>query len=171
MKSTIKAHKSLLAANLVLLGVCLSGGALAETAPVKPDTAPAAEQQQQPVVKDNARKAGGPKRFQQLHQQLKLTPEQEAGWTTWLQKVEQARPQHKPSQADRQAMQNLPTPERMEKQLQLMRGRQAMLEAFLEATRPFYESLTPDQRKTFDDMSLFGGKAKKKQAEKDALEE
>ena len=86
-------------------------------------------------------------------------------------KVEQARQQHKPSPADKQAMQGLPTPERLEKQIQLMKGRQAMLEATLEATRPFYQSLTPDQRKIFDDMSLFGGKAKKKQADNNPAEE
>lgn len=171
MKLMNSANKTFLAANLVLLGVCLSGNALAETAPVTTDPAPAAAQPQPPAGKVKNRKGGGAKHFQQLHQQLKLTPEQEAGWTTWLLKVEQARQQHKPSPADRQAMQGLPTPERLEKQLQLMKGRQAMLEANLEATRPFYQSLTPDQRKIFDDMSLFGGKSKKKQADNNPAED
>lgn len=171
MKFLNSANKTLLAAYLVLLGVCLSGNALAETAAVTTDAAPTAAQPQPPAKKDKARKGGGAKHFQQLHQQLKLTPEQEAGWTTWLLKVEQARQQHKPSPADRQAMQGLPTPERLEKQLQIMKGRQAMLEASLEATRPFYQSLTPDQRKTFDDMSLFGGKSKKKQADNNPAED
>lgn len=171
MKFMNSVNKTLLAANLILLGVCLSGNALAETAPVTTDAAPTAAQAQPPAVKGKDRKGGGAKHFQQLHQQLKLTPEQEAGWTTWMLKVEQARQQNKPSPADKQAMQSLPTPERLEKQIQFMKGRQAMLEASLEATRPFYQSLTPDQRKIFDDMSILGGKPKKKPADNNPAED
>jgi hypothetical protein len=48
MKFLNSANKTLLAAHLVLLGVCLSGNALAETAPVTTDAAPAAAQPQPP---------------------------------------------------------------------------------------------------------------------------
>ncbi len=173
MKFLSNVKPSLSATNLILLGACLSGNALAESTPVATDAASvAAPAQPAPApAKGKARKGSGAKHFEQLHQQLKLAPEQESSWAAWLLKVEQARQQHKPSPADKQAMQGLPTPERLEKQIQLMKGRQAMLEATLDATRPFYQSLTPDQRKIFDDMSLFGGKAKKKQADNNPAEE
>ncbi|WP_343650301.1 Spy/CpxP family protein refolding chaperone [Herbaspirillum sp.] len=85
----------------------------------------------------------------QLHDKLKITAAQEAGWKLFLDKT-------KPGPFDRAARPNkeewakLSTPERLDKQLDMMRKRESFAEQRIAATKEFYATLSPEQQKTFD---------------------
>jgi len=100
-------------------------------------------------------------RMAELHKELKLTPAQEADWNTWSAKIKEIREAKKQSRPDREAMKNLPAPERLEKMIAHNKAKQTYLEEALAATKTFYATLTPEQRKVFDDKTPFGGRAHK----------
>jgi Spy/CpxP family protein refolding chaperone len=84
----------------------------------------------------------------QLHDALKLTPEQEPAWAK-LMESEQARPALSGGQPEDWA--KLKAPERAEKMLELMKGRQAQMTEHVAALKTFYATLTPAQQATFDE--------------------
>lgn len=141
----------------LILGLALLGPVAAHAEPPAP---PAAEPGRGP---------GGPwgehghrytqERLDQLHKELKLTPEQEADWKAWSDKVSEARKDRKEARPDHEALGKLPAPERLEKMIEFGKARQAALEEVLAATKTFYGKLTPEQRKTFDDLTPFGERA------------
>ncbi len=88
-----------------------------------------------------------------LHDALKLTPQQESAWTTYTAKLRAGQPMQRPDHAQ---MEKMPTPERMEKMLAMMREGERRMADRLEATKPFYAALTPAQRAIFDKET--GGK-------------
>lgn len=96
-------------------------------------------------------------RLQKLHADLKLAPEQEAGWKTWSEPMLQQAGKMADLRTEREAMMKLPAPERMEKMLDRMKEHQKRMEAQVEATKTFYAGLSPEQRKTFDAFQPFGG--------------
>ncbi|CAL1240356.1 Spy/CpxP family protein refolding chaperone [Candidatus Methylocalor cossyra] len=98
-------------------------------------------------------------RLNQLHQELKLNADQETAWKTWFDRVQQARAEHKASRPDFEALRKLSAPERLEKFIEASKARQATLEGVLAATKTFYATLSPEQRKTFDDLTPFGERA------------
>lgn len=86
----------------------------------------------------------------QLHDALKLTPEQETGWKKLM-----ASEQPKPSSAgtaQREDWSKLSTPERAEKTLELYKARQEHMREYVAALKGFYATLTPEQKKIFEDM-------------------
>lgn len=85
----------------------------------------------------------------QLHESLKLTPEQEPAWSK-LMETEQHRPKMSGSQADDWA--KLKAPERAEKMLELSKARQAVMAEHVAALKTFYATLTPEQQKIFEDQ-------------------
>lgn len=95
-------------------------------------------------------------RLDQLHKELKLTSEQEADWKIWSDAVSEAKKDRKEARPDFEALRKLPAPERLEKMIEFGKARQAALEEVLDATKTFYGKLTPEQRKTFDDLMPFG---------------
>lgn len=85
-----------------------------------------------------------------LHEALKLTPAQEDAWKTYLA---QGKPQPPAGQPlSREEMARLSTPERAERMQGVMRDRLAMMEKHTAALKTFYATLTPEQKKTFDEM-------------------
>jgi len=86
---------------------------------------------------------------QQLHAALKLSPEQEAGWTK-LMESEQARPAFSEEQHAEWA--KLKAPERAEKMLEMSKTRQAQMGEHVAVLKSFYASLTPEQQNTFEDF-------------------
>ncbi|HYE36901.1 Spy/CpxP family protein refolding chaperone [Methylocaldum sp.] len=100
-------------------------------------------------------------RMAELHKELKLTAAQEADWNTWSAKIKEIREAKKQSRPDREAMKNLPAPERLEKMIAHNKAKQTYLEEALGATKTFYATLTPEQRKVFDDLTPFGERAPK----------
>jgi protein CpxP len=100
-----------------------------------------------------------------LKAKLKLSAAQEADWTTFVAAM-------KPSadmvtrQAQHDELAKLPTPERIDKMKALHNQHMTEMTAAMdkrgEATKTFYASLTPEQKKTFDSamMSQRGDKGR-----------
>lgn len=90
-------------------------------------------------------------RMEKLKAELKLSPAQEAAWTTYTQAM---KPGERPAPGDREAFAKLTTPERIDK-MREMRGRHmAEMDRRAEATKAFYAQLNAEQKKTFDAATL-----------------
>jgi Spy/CpxP family protein refolding chaperone len=87
-------------------------------------------------------------RMAELKKDLQLTPTQEAAWTQFTNAMRP--PASMPQRPDREAMARLTTPERIDQMQALHKQRQAEMDRRAEATKAFYASLTPDQKKKFD---------------------
>jgi len=87
----------------------------------------------------------------QLHDALKLTPEQEPGWNKLMESEH-----HKPlvGVGKQEDWAKLKTPERAEKMLDLSKARQTQMEEHVEALKAFYAQLKPEQQKVFDDFHM-----------------
>jgi protein CpxP len=93
------------------------------------------------------------RRQARLHEALKLSPAQEAAWTTYQAAIKPSADQARPEHA---AWSTLSAPARMEKMIALARQRSAEMEARLPALNAFYAQLTPEQKKTFDANTMGG---------------
>lgn len=82
----------------------------------------------------------------ELHDKLKLSAAQEAGWKTFAASMTPLERKHE----ERGALEKLPAPERMEKMLSMMKEHEAQMGTRLAALKTFYATLTPDQQKIFD---------------------
>lgn len=102
--------------------------------------------------------AGGPGKFRelraqrmeqhqrQLHDALKLSPEQEEGWSKFAAtRYPRALPE-----GDLRDGSGLTAPERAERMLEFTRQQQQRLTDHVAALKTFYATLTPEQQKTFD---------------------
>lgn len=98
-----------------------------------------------------ARKAA---REQKLHDALKLTPAQEAAWASYSAATKR---EPRMERGERPNWKAMSAPERMEKRLAMARERVAKMEARLAATTTFYGTLTPEQKKVFDESSVRRG--------------
>lgn len=95
-------------------------------------------------------------RWQQRHDQhmadlkkdLQVTPAQEAGWSQFANAMRP--PATMPAHPDREAMARLTTPERIDQMQALHKQRQAGMDRRADATKAFYATLTPEQKKKFD---------------------
>ena len=88
-------------------------------------------------------------RHQQLHDALKLSAEQEPGWKKFAES-EQLKPP--PGIDQPEDWSKLSTPERAEKILELSKMHQAHMAEHVAALKAFYATLTPEQKKTFEDF-------------------
>ena len=86
------------------------------------------------------------KHLAKLHESLKLTAAQEAGWTEFSGKMTLAKTDH-PGQRD---WKDMNTPDRLDKMLDGMKAREKQLADRAAAVRAFYGTLTPDQQAIFD---------------------
>jgi hypothetical protein len=85
-------------------------------------------------------------RMEKLKQSLKLGADQAASWTAFesaMQMPAMAHPDHK-------AMANMATPERLDAMNKMKTERDAQMQKRQDATRTFYASLNPEQKKIFD---------------------
>ncbi len=154
----MKSYAKPLCIGLTLLSLAAAGPSWAE--------APAA-----PAPNGIGAEPGGPwgghkerfiaERLAQLHTELKLAPAQEADWKTWSGKVDQARSEKKEARPDFEAMKKLPAPDRLQKMIEFGKARQAALEDILAATKTYYATLSPEQRKVFDDLMPLGERGPK----------
>lgn len=84
---------------------------------------------------------------------LKLSPAQEAAWTTFAASMKPAKGAM-PKRPDMAELQKLPTPERLDKMSELHKQHRTEMDAAMaqrnEAIKTFYASLSPEQKKTFD---------------------
>ena len=88
----------------------------------------------------------------ELHDKLKLTPEQEAAWTAFTGKMKPVLPGQRPDWTE---FSKLPAPERMSKMVEIMKGHEAQMENHVAAVKDFYATLTPEQQKVFDEGFSF----------------
>jgi len=96
---------------------------------------------------------------QRIHDALKLTPEQEKAWT----KYQESHPFGQQGMRNQQAdLAKLSAPERADKMLEMQRQHQDAMGKHVAAMKDFYAQLTPEQKKTFDEQSMWrqrqGGK-------------
>jgi Zn-finger nucleic acid-binding protein len=78
---------------------------------------------------------------------LKLSPEQESAWTSYVAAM---KPSADAKWPDRAEIEKLTTPERLDKMRELRKQRDAEMDKRDAATRTFYATLSPEQKKTFD---------------------
>jgi periplasmic protein CpxP/Spy len=78
---------------------------------------------------------------------LKLTPEQEGAWATYIAAM---KPPANVQRPDRAELDKLSTPERLDKMRELRKQRDAEMDKREDATRAFYATLSAEQKKTFD---------------------
>lgn len=97
-------------------------------------------------------------RLDQIHKELKLAPGQETDWKIWADAVQQTKKEAHP---DFESFKKLSAPDRLQKLIDYGKERQARMEEILSATKSFYGTLSPDQRKTFDDLTPFGERGPK----------
>lgn len=102
-------------------------------------------------VKDSERGAKGfERRMVELKSKLQLTPSQEGAWTKF---AEAMRPTTTAPRPDYDAMMKLPTPERIDQMRALHQQHTAQMDQRGEAAKAFYASLTPEQKKRFDEQT------------------
>lgn len=133
------------------LGVTLLAGTLGLTLPVAFSRDEGDGSGQEHCMRGD--KGDRAERFEQrqaeLHDQLKLTADQEAAWKTFTGKL--TPPPARPDREEVKKDLSLPAPARMEAMLERMKGRQQQMESNLAAVKAFYATLTPEQQKVFDD--------------------
>jgi hypothetical protein len=112
-----------------VLSLSLAGGALAQS------------QQQMPED------------LNRLHEELRLSPQQEGAWRAYLAAVApdpQTEARHRSAS---QMMQTLPTPRRIDLITAEMEQDMAAMRRQGQAVKAFYAQLTPAQQRTFDTMT------------------
>jgi periplasmic protein CpxP/Spy len=88
--------------------------------------------------------------LQQLHDALKLRPDQDADWQAYSRSTA-VNPQEMAQRRDAaQRMGGLTAPQRVDLSMQMMKADLASLEQRGAALKMFYTSLTPDQKAIFD---------------------
>ncbi len=85
----------------------------------------------------------------QLHDALKLTPDQEGAWKKF---IDSEPPMAKAEPVKPEEWAKLTTPQRADKMLERMREHQSRMFEQVTALKDFYDVLTPEQKKTFDDF-------------------
>lgn len=127
----------------------LSNGAFAATdTPAQPGGAKPAMAGKHHQYDSAQHKERMEKRQAQLHDQLKLSPNQEAAWKTFTAGMT---PPASGPRPDRAAWENLSAPDRMEKMLEWSKQRQEMMASRLAGMKTFYAQLNPEQQKIFND--------------------
>lgn len=104
-----------------------------------------------PAPRDPGRYAERMERYRaELHDKLKLTPQQENAWRTFTERTKAAAA---PWPRDERAeLASLTAPERMERMLARMKEFEGRMAERLAAVKEFYAVLTPEQRKVFDEQ-------------------
>lgn len=90
------------------------------------------------------------KRAAQLKQKLNLTPAQEPAWTQFTAAMQPPTPGERHAGLDRKGMEQLTTPERIDRMRAARAQRDAEMDRRGDAVKAFYATLSPEQQKTFD---------------------
>lgn len=88
-----------------------------------------------------------------LKSDLKLTAAQEPAWTAFTASMQ---PGERAARLDRSGMEQLTTPERIDRMRAMRAQHAAEADRRGEATKAFYAALTPEQQKTFDAQAHHG---------------
>lgn len=143
--------RNTLVISLAVLGM---GGAVAVHAQESNPKAASVERQHGHHAERGDRAAHMAKRQARLHEQLKLSAAQEPAWTAF---IAASKPGERPARGERGQWASKSAPERMELQLEMARQHVANMETRLAALNTFYATLTPEQKKVFDEQSMRRG--------------
>jgi periplasmic protein CpxP/Spy len=92
----------------------------------------------------------------EFKQKLQLSPGQEAAWNNFMAALNPANPNA--HRIDRAELAKLPTPERNDRMRAQRAERNAEMDKRADATKTFYASLTPEQKKAFDAETVKRGR-------------
>lgn len=123
---------------------------LAQPTPANPPAVgalAAADSRKGPGEHRESHQAHKAKRTAALKEQLKLTPNQEPAWNSYMASMQQGDGH---ARLDRKELDKLTTPERIDRMRVLRTQHAAEADRRGEATKAFYAVLTPEQQKTFD---------------------
>lgn len=129
------------------LSVSFAGATFAQTAPAPTAPAQAVKRQFDPAA-----------HAQTLRDKLQLTAAQQPALTAFMAAHQARRGDRGDRAAERQAMQNLTTPQRLDRKVARMAERQQAFARHADAVKRFYAQLTPAQQKAFDAMHEGRGK-------------
>ena len=94
------------------------------------------------------------KRMADLKQRLQITSAQEGAWNQFVSAMQPPAP---PAQRpDRAEFERLTTPERLDRMQAMQAEHQTRMAARNQAIKNFYEQLTPEQQKAFDQHAMHG---------------
>lgn len=152
MKFTFKHSASVQNLIMASLLATLGAGAMAQGAPA---TTPAGAYGERMHRHDPAKmQAWIAKHQAELKAKLNITPAQEGAWTAYTAAMQPPAHGARPSPEQRDELNKLPTPQRIDKMRALRTERMTAMAANMdkrgEATKTFYAALTPDQQKIFD---------------------
>jgi len=88
------------------------------------------------------------KRQNALHDKLELTAAQEPAWKDFVTSI---KPDEHRTKHDWSELSKLSTPDRLDRMLTIMKDRQQALESRVKPIKVFYDQLTVEQKKTFDE--------------------
>lgn len=153
----------LLSKHTLLAGLLATAGfaSMAQTPPAPPapqptQAAPAHMGQHDPAKWEAHMAQRRAKHMAEFKAKLKITPDQEAAWTTFAASMQPA--PHPMMGKDRAAMRaefaKLTTPERIDKMRAMRSERAERMDKRADATKTFYAALTPEQQKVFDATTL-----------------
>ena len=159
MKFALKSLNGLIFAGLLATtGAAMAQGTDAAPAALKPAVSVSAHGEHKMGRHDPAKmQARMAKHQAALKAKLKITPAQEAAWTTFtasMQPPARMMAGERPMAAQRAEFDKLTTPERIDKMKALRTERMAEMNAQMDkrgdATKAFYAALSSEQQKTFD---------------------
>jgi protein CpxP len=138
--------------NIALFTLAISGLLVGQNSLAEPaDTAALGKPKPASVEpKKCDRWEGNEKHLEALKTDLKLNPTQEAAWTEWVDKIKGDHKDWEENRKNVESWASLPVPDRMEKMLTFSKEHIAKQETRLAATKTFYATLSPEQRKIFD---------------------
>jgi Spy/CpxP family protein refolding chaperone len=88
------------------------------------------------------------KRQNALHDKLGLSTSQEVAWNDFVAKT---KPKDHSAKPDWSEVSRLPTPDRLDHMLAMMKDRQKVMESHVQVVKTLYALLTPEQQKIFDE--------------------
>lgn len=145
---------------MLLAGLLATAGAavMAQGAPAAPAAAtrPAGPPGERMAGHDPAKmQATMARHHADMKAKLKITPAQEGAWTSYTAATQPpADRMNRPTPEQRAALDNLPTPQRLDKMREMRAERMTAMNAAMEkradASKALYAALSPEQQKVFD---------------------
>ena len=139
-----------IALNRLLLGSLLAAlglAANAQTSPAPPATPPRMQHPHDGRHDPAKFQEHMAERQAQLRQKLQISPAQEGAWTAYSTAM---KPPANFQRPDRAEFERLSTPERIDRIRAFRAQRAAEMDRRMDASKTFYATLTPEQKKVFD---------------------
>ncbi|OFA08957.1 Spy/CpxP family protein refolding chaperone [Duganella phyllosphaerae] len=138
----------------ILIGFTVLGMAAAQAQDAAPQTKPEHSQRATPEQRQAKMEEMYAKRQARLHDQLKLTAQQESAWAAYQAAIKPAaRTGARPPRGE---FAKLSSPERLSKMIERTKMREDKMQQHLTAMTAFYNQLTPEQKAAFDQHSMRG---------------